>query len=257
MSNSMDWKKINKESKMVIYAMDHAAVFGSLPGLERPDTLFRKLAPWTDAILTSYNSYRQWGNIINQKAGLLRCDGGWSPLQDTPFNNFNLYLDCDDAKALGAKGVICMAIFGDKQSEVTLANVAKLAQSAKKNGLFLVGEVLFSRPISIKERCQAIRITTEWGADIIKTEYPGNVDEFHEVLQSTYAPVVVLGGQKKNDPKDILDMISSVMKAGGNGVAIGRNVWQQENPEILAKAISSIVHKDMEPAAAFADAQPL
>ena len=255
MDKKIEWNNLNSDSKIVIYAFDHAAVWGNLAGLERPGDLYSKVSPWADAILTSYGSYRKWATIINQTAGLLRCDGGWSPLQNSPYNDFNLYFDCEEAKSLGAKGIICMAIFGDKESEVTLFNVAKLAKSAKKHGLFLIGEVLFSRPVSIEERCQAVRITTEWGADIIKTEYPDSVEGFNKLLNSTYVPVVVLGGQKKNNPMDILSMVSSVMKAGGNGVTIGRNVWQQDNPEVLAKAIYSIVHHDKKPEDALAQAQ--
>ncbi|MEL7626307.1 MAG: hypothetical protein AAGU15_05570 [Anaerolineaceae bacterium] len=244
MEKYVNWNQLDKSSKMVIYAFDHAAIFGNIPGLENPGALYERLIPYTDAMLTSFTSYKKWAKTINQTAGVLRCDGGWSPLQNSSYNNFNLYLDCSDARKLGAKGVICMAIFGDKESEKTLANVAKLARSAKEEGIFVIGEVLFNRPVTLEERCAAVRITSEWGVDVIKTEYPGNVEDFKVLLNSTHLPVVVLGGQRKNDPREILEMIAEVMKAGGNGVAIGRNVFQQPNPEPLARAIYAVVHEN-------------
>jgi class I fructose-bisphosphate aldolase len=39
-------------------------------------------------------------------------------------------------------------------------------------------------------------------------------------------------------------MVSDSIKAGGAGLSIGRNVFQHENPTLMAKAISAIVHQD-------------
>jgi len=39
-------------------------------------------------------------------------------------------------------------------------------------------------------------------------------------------------------------MIRGAIDAGGRGVAIGRNVFQHENPTKMTRAISAIVHLD-------------
>ena len=37
-------------------------------------------------------------------------------------------------------------------------------------------------------------------------------------------------------------MVHDSIKVGGSGVSIGRNVFQHENPELMTKALASIVH---------------
>ncbi len=39
-------------------------------------------------------------------------------------------------------------------------------------------------------------------------------------------------------------MIRGAIDAGGKGVAIGRNVFQHEDPTRMTKAIAAIVHRD-------------
>jgi fructose-bisphosphate aldolase/2-amino-3,7-dideoxy-D-threo-hept-6-ulosonate synthase len=39
-------------------------------------------------------------------------------------------------------------------------------------------------------------------------------------------------------------MIHGAIEAGARGVAIGRNVFQHENPTIMTRAITEIVHRN-------------
>jgi len=54
--------------------------------------------------------------------------------------------------------------------------------------------------------------------------------------------VLIAGGAKAKTAKDILKITSESMKAGGAGLSIGRNVFQHENPTLMVKALSAIVH---------------
>jgi DhnA family fructose-bisphosphate aldolase class Ia len=44
--------------------------------------------------------------------------------------------------------------------------------------------------------------------------------------------------------KDLLQLVSDSIKAGGSGVAFGRNIFQYKDPQKLVSAISSIVHQN-------------
>jgi len=55
-------------------------------------------------------------------------------------------------------------------------------------------------------------------------------------------PVVIAGGPKMDSDREILEMVKGSIEAGGAGASIGRNVFQHENPTLMVKAISSIVH---------------
>ena len=79
------------------------------------------------------------------------------------------------------------------------------------------------------------------GADFIKTPYAPN---FEQISKSTFIPVVILGGAKRGKEADMLKDIKAAVDAGANGVAIGRNIFQADDPVAMTRAISAIIHKD-------------
>ncbi len=90
------------------------------------------------------------------------------------------------------------------------------------------------------------RTATELGADIIKTNYTGDIDSFKEVVRGAQAPVIIAGGPKVDSDEKLLQMVKDSMDAGGKGVSIGRNVFQHRNVIGITKAISGIVLEDMD-----------
>lgn len=83
----------------------------------------------------------------------------------------------------------------------------------------------------------AARTALELGADLAKIKYCGTKDCFSWAVKSAGRTKVVLSGGPKTETLDeFLETVKSVMAAGAAGVAVGRNVWQQQNPlEALAK----------------------
>jgi fructose-bisphosphate aldolase/2-amino-3,7-dideoxy-D-threo-hept-6-ulosonate synthase len=91
----------------------------------------------------------------------------------------------------------------------------------------------------------AARAGAELGADIIKTNYTGDPESFRKVVDGCPVPVVIAGGPKTETDMEFLQMIEGAMEAGARGVAIGRNVFQHEDPTKMTQAISSIVHRGL------------
>ena len=81
-------------------------------------------------------------------------------------------------------------------------------------------------------------------ADIVKVSYTGDIDSFRDVVRGALAPVVIAGGPKMNTDMDVLNMVHDSIEAGGRGVSIGRNVFQNKNVEGITRAISKIVLED-------------
>ncbi|MFW5987034.1 MAG: fructose-bisphosphate aldolase, partial [Methanohalophilus sp.] len=65
---------------------------------------------------------------------------------------------------------------------------------------------------------------------------------FKEVVEGCPVPVVIAGGPQMETEEDLLQMIHDSLEAGGRGVAIGRNVFQSEDPVVTVSKISRIVH---------------
>jgi fructose-bisphosphate aldolase/2-amino-3,7-dideoxy-D-threo-hept-6-ulosonate synthase len=53
------------------------------------------------------------------------------------------------------------------------------------------------------------------------------------------------GGPKTNTDEEFLEMVRGAIDAGGRGVAIGRNVFQHDNPTAMTRALTLVVHKGL------------
>ena len=71
----------------------------------------------------------------------------------------------------------------------------------------------------------------------------GTVDDFKRIIESSFVPVIVLGGAAMNSDLDLLSMAHDAIKAGASGIAMGRNVWQHKNPAAIARSLAAIVHE--------------
>ena len=86
-----------------------------------------------------------------------------------------------------------------------------------------------------------VRIAYELGADIIKTQYTGSYTSFQNVVSSAPNKPVVIAGGKNMEIDVLLKIVDDAIKAGGAGVSIGRNVFNNEHSDIIISAIKRIV----------------
>ena len=56
-------------------------------------------------------------------------------------------------------------------------------------------------------------------------------------------PVLVLGGRKTGD-EEVLTMVEAAMAEGAAGVAMGRNVWQREDPAQFLGRLHAALGRD-------------
>jgi fructose-bisphosphate aldolase/2-amino-3,7-dideoxy-D-threo-hept-6-ulosonate synthase len=89
----------------------------------------------------------------------------------------------------------------------------------------------------------AVRLGEELGADLIKTGYSGDAESFEHVCESTSRPVLIAGGSPDGDLES-LRAVRGAMDAGGAGVSMGRTIFQHDDPERMARAVSLVVHED-------------
>jgi fructose-bisphosphate aldolase/2-amino-3,7-dideoxy-D-threo-hept-6-ulosonate synthase len=75
----------------------------------------------------------------------------------------------------------------------------------------------------------------------VKTAYSGDAESFERVVESTRLPVVIAGGEPEGD-RATLEAVRGAMDAGAAGVSMGRSVFQHDDPEAIARAVSAVVH---------------
>lgn len=237
-----------ENGKTVIVAMDHAALFGAMDGLEKPGDVLRKVRRGgADAILTSYGVSKQFIEEIGGMGLILRVDGGQSSLAQER-GPLHLIYQVEDALRLGADAVGTMGMPGSRFEAQMLPYLSELVGQCAEWNMPVMAEMLpggFENPKEFwtpKKIADACRIGAELGVDFIKTTYTGDVDSFARVVEQVYVPIVVLGGTKSDDPRDLLEQIHGAMQAGACGVACGRNIYQWEDPARMAQAVAAVVH---------------
>ena len=91
------------------------------------------------------------------------------------------------------------------------------------------------------------RIIQENGADIVKTYF---TDGFEQVREGIQVPIVIAGG-KKIPEAEALEFTARAVEAGADGVDMGRNIFQSEDPVAMIQAVKAVVHEGYEPARAY------
>jgi len=56
---------------------------------------------------------------------------------------------------------------------------------------------------------------------------------------------VILGGAKKGSERVMLENIRAALDVGAVGVAIGRNIFQADDPEKMTAAVAALIHDDV------------
>jgi class I fructose-bisphosphate aldolase len=107
--------------------------------------------------------------------------------------------------------------------------------------IYVRGEKIPS-PVPDTAIAHAARVAAELGADIIKIPAPADYDVLAQITESLPVPVVVAGGNKARETLLFLEHLEKVLQAGARGVAIGRNVFQHDQPDALLAAICNMVH---------------
>ncbi len=233
--------------RALIVAMDHGLLAGPSRGLEDPAELITRIvAGGADAVLTSYGIARHFARQLAPLGLILRVDGWATSLGKADFLG-PLFYQIEDALRLGADALALNGFPGIPHERTSLENIARAAGLAHPWGLPVMAEMVpggfESGPEwrTVDNIALAVRVAAELGADFVKTPY---VAGFERVINTCYVPVVILGGAKRDSEQAMLADIKAAVDAGAAGVAIGRNIFQADDPAAMTAALSAIIHRD-------------
>ncbi len=246
----MTERRLNKifqsDGRAFIVAFDHGMLDGPAPGMEQPAaTLEQIVAGGADAILTTYGTATRFAREIAPLGLIMRMDGGGTILGEIgPGSQF---YSVEDALRVGADALVVSAFPGASNEEESLAILANVVGEAHLWGIPVMGEMVpggFDSPDHMRTADSiaiAARVGAELGSDWVKVPYAAG---FERVTSTCYVPTVILGGAKKGSEKEMLEKIRAALDVGAKGVAIGRNIFQAENPLAMTKAVAALIHQD-------------
>lgn len=152
------------------------------------------------------------------------------------------------AKSLGAFAVGYTIYPGSEYEWRMIKEFGEIVEEAHKLKMPVIAWI-YPRGKSIENESDsdiiawAARIGLELGADMVKLKYSGSKETFRKVvLAAGKVKVVVSGGEEKSE-EEFIEMVRDVMLAGGAGIAVGRNIWQRENPLEITNKIKKIIFK--------------
>jgi class I fructose-bisphosphate aldolase len=91
------------------------------------------------------------------------------------------------------------------------------------------------------------RLGLELGADVVKCKYPGSREGWTQVEDAVGGLKTVMSGGSKRSDEAFLDDVYSTVAAGGNGLAVGRNIFQREDPEGLLDELEPVIFEGADP----------
>ncbi|MBO8179913.1 MAG: class I fructose-bisphosphate aldolase family protein [Archaeoglobus sp.] len=242
---------INRESgNTVIVPMDHGVSMGPIEGLKNLAETVNAVAEGGANAVVLHKGVVGFGHRgYGRDVGLIIHLSASTSLSPDP-NEKVLVCTVEEAIKLGADAVSVHVNVGSKTEAEQLRKLGEISKIAAEWGMPLLA-MMYPRGEGInqfdeKAVALAARVGAELGADIIKTNFTGDVESFRGVVEGCPVPVVVAGGPRMSSDEDILRMVRMAMDAGARGVAIGRNIFQAENPTKMTRAISMIVHDNAE-----------
>jgi DhnA family fructose-bisphosphate aldolase class Ia len=232
------------QRKTLVVAFDHSLVLGPIAGTINPSEQINKFAEaGVNGILMNFGMLRHARGMLCDPAPalILRLDWttAWAVVGSGGKLRTELLARPEEALRNGADAVLTYLFIGTGDHEFEAKEIARnadVARECERVGIPLIVETLargkaLTHPGSAEWIKMHSRMAAEIGADVIKTEYTGDVATMKEVVAICPIPVLVLGGERQS-AEAATEAIRGIAQSGAAGIFFGRNVFQA--PDVAA-----------------------
>ncbi|WP_243439580.1 2-amino-3,7-dideoxy-D-threo-hept-6-ulosonate synthase [Fundidesulfovibrio soli] len=238
-------------NRTIIVPMDHGVTVGPIEGLiDMRETINQVAEGGANAVLMHKGLVRCSHRGRGRDVGLIIHLSASTTISPFP-NAKTLVGTVEDALKLGADAVSLHINLGDETERHMLEDFGHISSSASEWGVPVLAMV-YARGPKVKNEydpgvvAHCARVGLELGADVVKVPYTGDVETFAQVCDACCIPVVIAGGPKLSDVRDLVTMAHDSVQAGGSGLSIGRNIFQYAQPARLVQALHGVVHLNWE-----------
>lgn len=233
-----------RSRKILIVALDHGAIVGPAPGIEKPRRIVSAISEsGCNGVLVHEGFLREVYRELPRDISIVLKLTTATELSPDP--TFRVAVSSvKRAAALGAVGVSINLFLGSPGESEMLERLGTASEQCEEYGMLCM-PVIYPAGKDQYNAAKiklAARVGAEVGADLIKTYYTGDSASFREVVEGCPVPVLAAGGPKLDSVRAALSAVEGAMAAGAGGIAIGRNVWQSPDPRLALLAMSRIVH---------------
>jgi class I fructose-bisphosphate aldolase len=249
-----DSTPLARDGKVLILAYDHGLEHGpvdfeEVPESANPEHVFdvathpavTSLAVQKGIAEAYYPSYEDDVNLLAKLNGTSNL---WMGEPDSSKN-----WSVDYAAEVGADA-IGFTLYGGSNHEIEMAEeFREVHEKARQHDLPVV-MWSYPRGQGLKNDkkpgviAYAARQALELGADVAKVKYPGSKEAMEDVVRMAGKTKVVMSGGSKTSDREFLESVEAVIDAGGAGLAVGRNVFQRENPRRILDALEQVIFEE-------------
>jgi len=172
---------------------------------------------------------------------IIKLNGKTSLVEDEPYSA--PLCTVDEAIKLKAVAVGYTLYVGSRFESMMFKEFGRVVYEAHSKNIPVIAW-MYPRGKSVKGKedskeilAYAARVGLELGADILKLHYSGDVESMKWVVESAGKAKIVISGGLKESEREFLKDLKDAVKSGCSGIAVGRNVWQAEDPFDLAKNV--------------------
>lgn len=249
----MEWGMANRLARLIqsdgrclFLPIDHGYFQGPTRKLEDPRRTLEPIVQFADAVFITRGVLRSCVDPEGAKPVILRVSGGTSVI-GKDLANEGLTTSMEEAIRLNVAAVGISIFVGSEYEKESLLNLARLVDEGEKYGIPVmavtaVGKELERRDARYLGLCS--RIAAELGARVVKTYW---CEDFDRVTGGCPVPVVMAGGPKVDTDREVLDFVYDGIQKGAVGVNLGRNIWQNQHPVAMIKALRAVIHDNATP----------
>ncbi len=245
----MDWGMQNRLNRLIqpdgrcfFMPIDHGYFQGPTTALEKPGRTIGPLLPHCDALFVTRGVLRACVDAGGSKPIILRVSGGTS-MAGGDLADEGLTTSIEDIVRLNAAAVGVSIFVGSGYQKKTLLNLSKMVNICEDYGIPVMAVTAVGKELARRDArylALSCRIAAELGARVVKTYWCEK--DFDKVVEGCPVPLVMAGGPKCKNEKEVFDFVHDGLQKGAIGINLGRNVWQSPHPEAMAKALRAMIH---------------
>jgi fructose-bisphosphate aldolase/2-amino-3,7-dideoxy-D-threo-hept-6-ulosonate synthase len=245
---------IDPDGVAVICALDH--------GMTSPTFL----EPLADIVTRTREAVAGGANVIMMSKGMIRiAQDAFAPTTslalllsasagpDSERPEIVQIADVEEALVLGADAVVLFTALGGESEGGMVDILAGVGRECATLGMPFIAEAEFPTTYATVEELKQqygfeylrrnVRLCAELGADIVKTNWPGDQESFGRCVEAANGVPVVLAGGSRLADADLLTRMEQAMSAGAIGCSVGRNIFMHEQPEAITRALSRVIRE--------------
>ena len=161
--------------------------------------------------------------------------------------------EVEEALTLGADAVVLFTALGGDTEAGMVDILSAVGRECAVLGMPFIAEAEFPTTYATVEELKQqygfeylrrnVRLCAELGADIVKTNWPGDADAFGKCVEAANGIPVVLAGGSRLEDRELLTRMEQAVAAGAIGCSVGRNIFMHQNPEAITRALARVIRE--------------